>query len=109
MGRMTSSTVLRRAWRRVFALVLALTVTSMIQPPSAVSAVSVPRSELLAGDAGSGPQDPVVVEHAPRGARFKDVSSSSWALSAINYVAVSHNWMDDYGSRFRPNLVETRP
>ncbi|HEY2802856.1 MAG TPA: hypothetical protein VGJ67_02925, partial [Actinomycetota bacterium] len=78
---------------------MALLATSLIQPTSAVSAVAVPRSELTAGEAGSGPQDPVVVVHAPRGARFKDVSQSSWALSAINYVAVSHNWMADYGDR----------
>jgi cell wall-associated NlpC family hydrolase len=102
---MTPSTVFRRAWWRAFPLVLALLATSLLQPPSAVATSA---SQLTAGEAGSGPQDPVVVEHASRGARFKDVSSSSWALSAINYVGVSHNWMADYGDRFRPNLVETR-
>ena len=103
---MTPSTVLRRASTRAFPLVvLVLLATGLLQPPAAVA---VSHTDLTAGEAGSGPQDPVVLEHAPRGARFKDVSSSSWALSAINYVAVSHNWMADYGDRFRPNLVETR-
>src|SRR3954465_5530531 len=105
MGAMTPSTVLRRAPSRVLSLLLVLLATSLLQPPAAVATSE---SQLAAGEAGSGPQDPVVVEHAARGARFKDVSSSSWALSAINYVAVSHNWMADYGDRFRPNLVETR-
>ena len=89
----------------MLSVLLALLATSLLQSPAAVATSG---SQLTAGEAGSGPRDPAVVVRAPHGARFKDVSSSSWANPAINYVAVQHNWMDDYGDRFRPNLVETR-
>ncbi|MDP9296672.1 MAG: S-layer homology domain-containing protein, partial [Actinomycetota bacterium] len=86
-------------------LCLAVLASSLIQAPAAVAG---PGVDLAAGEAGAGPQDPVVTAHGPQADSFKDVSSSSWAVSAINFVASSHNWMADYGDRFRPNLVETR-
>jgi cell wall-associated NlpC family hydrolase len=102
---MTRSRVLRCASSRVVVLCLAVLASSLIQAPAAVAG---PGVDLAAGEAGAGPQDPVVATHGPQAKSFKDVSSSSWAVSAINFVASSHNWMADYGDRFRPNLVETR-
>jgi cell wall-associated NlpC family hydrolase len=100
----TRSRVVRRASSQVVVLCLAVLASSLTQAPAAVAG---PGVDLTAGEAGSGPQDPAVVTHGPQG-KFKDVSSSSWAVSAINYVASSHNWMADYGDRFRPNYTETR-
>lgn len=75
------------------------------------------------GDIGSGPpapaQAPALAAHGPvptptprqPSTGFTDIGDSSlaFATTAIKYVAVTNQWMTDYGTdTFRPTILETR-
>ncbi len=89
--------------RRCFPLALAI---ALLLPATARAADPLTPWE---GDPGVSTEDATTAIFAPVVSAFSDVGSGyTWARQAINHVAGDHQWMRDYGNKFRPGLVESR-
>jgi cell wall-associated NlpC family hydrolase len=63
----------------------------------------------LGASASASTPDATVSPSSPSPSPFTDVPKTYWDYGAIDFVAGTHNWMQDYGaSKFRPTTVETR-
>jgi len=81
------------AWRKLVRIALFFTLVASAAAPGAALAST---GERVGG------------QRAPS-ARWADVSTSSWARQAIDYVAEDRSWMRDFGSNgFRPDRLESR-
>jgi len=88
--------------RRVIAAV-SLLLSLLLLPVGPASA------DVKGGDTARGPATEGVSAPAASGYRWSDVPSSYWDKGAIDFVAKSHTWMQDYGtSTFRPTGLESR-